>query len=120
MPANQVSRPNEILGCGSKRIPLKLLKVKRKVVFILPTGDIYGPREEVEAMMKLTVFLINPLAYEEGCVGLTLVRRPTDSGSSSEIDGDEYGVVVVASAIRPCLKIKPGNAKMIKIDKNEY
>lgn len=62
-----------------------------KVVFILPTGDIHGPQEQVQAVLKkdecyelkqdfkdnfsmekLSVFLITPLAYEEGCVGEVL------------------------------------------------
>ncbi|KAI3855336.1 hypothetical protein MKW92_026094 [Papaver armeniacum] len=139
------------IGLWFKKDTFKITESK-KVVFILPTGDIHGPQEQVEAVLKsdecyelkqdfkdnffmeaLSVLLINPLAYQEGCVGdilnaiecsclgirgLTLVRRPTDD--SGEIDGDEYGVAVVASAMKPCLRIKPGNAKMSKIDKNEY
>ncbi|XP_026394133.1 uncharacterized protein LOC113289160 isoform X2 [Papaver somniferum] len=110
---------------------------QEQVQAVLKKDECYELKQDFKdnfSMEKLSVFLITPLAYEEGCVGevlkaiegsclgirgLILVRRPTDSGSSSEIDGDEYGVAVVASAVKSCLRIKPGNAKMSTI-KNEY
>ncbi|KAI3960592.1 hypothetical protein MKX01_003766 [Papaver californicum] len=122
----------------------------KKVVFILPTGKIYGPRDQVEAVLKhdesyeikkdfkdnffmenMCVFLIKPLAFQERCAGEILDAIEsnssnawlTDSDSSSEIAGDEYGVAVVAYGIKSCftrIKIKPGNTKKINHHNDEF
>ncbi|KAI3845629.1 hypothetical protein MKW92_049572 [Papaver armeniacum] len=79
---------------------------------------------------EMSVLLIKPLAFQEGCVGeilqviessafglkgLTLVR----SGSWSEMDGDGYAVAVVA--VKPRLTIKPGiTERIIGLGYNQY
>ncbi|KAI3857502.1 hypothetical protein MKX03_033315 [Papaver bracteatum] len=128
----------------------------KKVVFILPGEKIYGPltkavdilqlnqfyknREDLGTvlfMKDMRVFIIQPLAFQERCVGqilnaiecncvglrgLTLVKRGadhrsnaclTDSGSLSRTDDDEYCVAVVAQGVKPCFQIVEGMAKDI-------
>lgn len=88
-------------------------------------------------MKDMRVFIIQPLAFQERCVGqilsaiesncvglrgLTLVKRGadhrsnaclTDSGSLSKTDDDEYCVAVVAQGVKPCFQIVEGVAKYI-------
>ncbi|KAI3872942.1 hypothetical protein MKW92_002846 [Papaver armeniacum] len=112
----------------------------KEAVFVLPTGEIHGPKESLEEFLKrrynykedfkdyflheeMSVLLIKPLAFEQGCVGeildaiessafglkgLTLVR----SGSRSEI---------AVVAVDPRLTIKPGiTERIISLGYDEY
>ncbi|KAI3939485.1 hypothetical protein MKW92_012179, partial [Papaver armeniacum] len=83
------------------RVPKFDITQSKKIVFILPRGEIYGPRRNVEAILQqneyyqlkpelqdnfalenMCVFLIKPLAFRDRCVGEIL----------DAIESNSYGV----------------------------
>ncbi|KAI3885800.1 hypothetical protein MKW92_024352 [Papaver armeniacum] len=107
----------------------------KKIVFMLPKGEVYGPRRNLKPEFKdnfplenMCVFLIKPLAFRDRCVGEILDAIESNSygvrgwltGSLSTIDDDECGLAVVAYHIKSCFNMRSGNIKKIGHDNKVF
>ncbi|KAI3948590.1 hypothetical protein MKW92_033986 [Papaver armeniacum] len=121
----------------------KAVRQNKKVVFVLPCGDIYSPLREVKDIWKLDasyeikqcVLLIKPLAFQErfvgeildaieanctGVRGLKLVEKakhPSKAWPADSVSyGDVHGVAVVVYNLKSSFKIVPGDSNIKNIN----